>query len=188
MNRKKGLRYGLIAMSVFGAGAIIYPFLASLSPSAKAINDSVVIIDAPPLEPGIVYSEDINGTPLFLLKPTQAQRSSIELLNAHVWTPTINTYNPKLGAYVYWGFSPKWGCPLEHKPPQQSRLQEWNKDAKWLGGYWDNWCEVSYDYSGRAIKTYNRTYNGYTWNQKNLKTPSVLYKSHGKLYVSISQR
>lgn len=188
MNRREALKLLVIGMSVLGVVATAYPLVASLSPSAKADNDSFVVFDMPPLMPGIVYSENIKGVNLFLLKPTHEQLASIKLLDAHVWNPEIQTYNPELGIYIYWGHSPKWGCPLEHKPAQQSRLVEWDKTAKWLGGYWDSWCEVSYDFSGRAIKTYSYTYNGYTWNQKNLKTPSVFHESHGKFYVSILQR
>ena len=188
MNRKEALKFAVIGMSLSGIVVAAYPFIASLSPSAKAYNDSLVAIDMPPFVPGVVYSENVKGVNLFLLKPTQEQLASIEQLDTHVWDPAAHTYKPKLGIYVYWGHSSKWGCPLEHKPPQQSALIEWDENAKWLGGYWDNWCEVSYDYSGRAIKTYNYTYNGYTWNQKSLKSPSVFYENHGKLYVSILQR
>ena len=188
MSRREALKILVVVMSLLGIAAAAYPFFVSLYPSAKAENDSLVVVDIPPLVPGVVYSESVKGVNLFLLKPTKEQRASIKQLDAHVWNPVVNTYNKKLGIYVYWGHSPKWGCPLEDKPPQQSGLMEWDKNAKWLGGYWDNWCEVSYDYSGRAIKTYGYTYNGYTWNQKNLKTPSVFYESNGKLYVSILQR
>jgi hypothetical protein len=61
---------------------------------------------------------------------------------------------------------------------------DWEKDALWLGGYWDWVCEVSYDYSGRAIKTYQYTYNGYNWKADNLHSPSVFQKNGAKYVVS----
>ncbi len=188
MNKKGILKYGLIGMAVAGIGAAMYPFAASLFPSAKAINDSVVIVDVPPLKPGIVYSINIKGVNLFLLKPDQIQLNSIKELNDHVWKTNSNSFVPELGIFAYWSISPRGQCYLEHKPPQQSMLLEWNKNAKWLGGYWDNLCEVSYDYSGRAIKTYGFTYNGYNSYKNNLISPKVIYESHRKLYVSILRR
>lgn len=175
-------------MALFGVAVTAYPFIASLSPSEKAESNSLAVIDKPPLEPGAVYAVIVNGFKLFLLKPTQQQQDSIKALDSHVWDPASLTYKPKLGIYVYWGHSPKWGCPLQHRPPHHSGLIEWGKDAQWLGGYWDSWCEVSYDYSGRAIKTYRYTYNGYTWSKINLKSPTIFYENNDKFLVSIIQR
>jgi hypothetical protein len=188
MDRKAVLKIGITGLTLVGLIATAYPFMASLAPSERAVNDSIAVITLPPLEPGTVYSTNVNGSVLFLLKPNQEQLEAIKALDAHVWEITSNSYKPELGIYAYWGHSPKWGCSLQHQPPQESRLLEWDENAKWLGGYWDGWCEVSYDYAGRAIKTYRYTYNGYTWYPKSLRTPRVFEESRGVYLVSIYQR
>ena len=43
----------------------------------------------------------------------------------------------------------------------------------WRGGYWDERCEVSYDYAGRAISNAAYTFNGYTGPWPNLRSPRV---------------
>lgn len=131
-------------------------------PSAKALNDSIIAVPIPPLEPGVIYPLDVAGRTLFVLKPSQEQTAAIRALDLHVWDVSAPGYLPEEGMYAYWGYSPRWGCPLEHHPPQESMLLGWEANAKWLGGYWDNRCEVSYDYAGRAIRTYGFTYNGYS--------------------------
>lgn len=168
--------------------AVAHPFIASLRPSAEAMNESLVSIKLPTLEPGIVNSVEVKGMKLFVLKPNEEQAAAIKRLDPYVADMTINSYRADIGAYVYWAHSSKWGCPLEHKPPQASRLREWRRNAKWLGGYWDPWCEVSYDYAGRTIKSYEFTFNGYTWPGQGLKTPTVFEKSGSDYVVSILQR
>jgi hypothetical protein len=122
-----------------------------------------------------------------LLRPNQEQKESILLLDEHVWNKT-NRYNSELDIYVYWGYSTKWGCTLDHKEPQESLIKQWKNNAKWYGGFWDNWCEVSYDYAGRAIKTWKHTFNGYTFQHENLKVPSVFEKNGDSYFVSIYER
>lgn len=171
-----------------GLVAIAYPFIGTLHPSAKALNDSLVLIELPKLEPGIVYSADVKGMKLFVLKPNEEQAASIKRLDPYVSDSSISNYREDIGAYVYWAYSSRWGCPLEHQPPQISRLRDWAQSAEWLGGYWDGWCEVSYDYAGRAIYRYEYTFNGLAWPGKGLKTPAVFEKSGTKYVVSIFQR
>lgn len=156
--------------------------------SAKADNDSLVSVRVDPLKPGELQVIDVKGNKLFLLKPSNAQLQSIHTLNSHVWDANSHSFDEKLGAYVYWGHSSKWGCPLEYVPPQASILLEWEPKAQWLGGYWDWLCEVSYDYSGRAIKTYGFTRNGYNHKHPNLGSPTIFEGSNGKYIVSIYQR
>jgi hypothetical protein len=187
MSKRRFLKIVTIFVAILGVTFVAYPFALSLKPSAKAENDSYVTVKLPKLETGIVNKIKIHNSYLFLLRPNQEQNESISLLDDHVWDKT-KKYNSDLEVYVYWGHSTKWGCPLENKEPQESLILHWNKKAKWYGGYWDSWCEVSYDYAGRAIKTWEYTYNGYTFQHENLKAPTVFRKVGDKHLVSIYQR
>lgn len=188
MERKDYLAFCFKGLAVIALLAVAYPFIAALSPSARAVNDSLIVVTLPNLEPGVVNSVDVAGNTLFVLMPSEEQLEAIRALDALVSKLSADSYRKDIGAYVYWAHSSKWGCPLEHKTPQDSRIKEWDKDAKWLGGYWDWRCEVSFDYAGRAIKTYQYTFNGYTWDAEGLKTPKVFKKNGDKYVVSIHKR
>ena len=175
-------------LTIVGVVATAYPFIAFLNPSAKAENDSLVLVELPRQETGIVQTIDVNGMKLLLLKPSKTQSDAIKKLDPYVSEVPVNTFREDVGAYVYWAYSSKWDCPLKHQPPQASRLRDWSEKAEWLGGYWDWWCEVSYDYSGRAINKYEYTFNGYTWPGKGLRTPAVFKRSGTKYVVSVYQR
>jgi Rieske Fe-S protein len=187
MDKRRTLKIVTTIAAIFGMASFVYPFVASLKPSAKAESESYITLKLPALETGVVKIIPIKGNNLLLLLPSKEQIQSISILENHVWNKT-KKYDNELGGYVYWGHSTKWGCTLEHKEPQESLLKEWEKDTKWLGGYWDGWCEVSYDYAGRAIKTWKHTYNGYTFQHENLKVPTVFEKSGESYIVSIRQR
>jgi len=185
---KKILLTILSLLGVIGFAFASFPFFMSLNPSENAVNNSVIGITIPALIEGIPAVIKIGNADLILLKPTSQQLTNLVELNTKVWSKTTNTYNSELQAFVYWGISTKRGCTLEHKPPHESGIKEYDKKALWLGGYWDYTCEVSYDYSGRAIKEYAYTYNGYTLEAPNLSAPSI-FKKHGDHYtVSIYQR
>lgn len=184
MDRKSIIGLVVKALVLIGFVAATYPFLASMQPSAKAVNDALVLIELPILEPGVVNEVDVKGAKLFVLKPNQAQKEAITELDPHFPDASYSSYQEDIGAYVYWAYSTKFGCPLEHKPPQDSRIRRWVDEAKWLGGYWDYMCEVSYDYAGRAISRYEYTYNGYSWPHDSLYRPKVFEKSGDKYVIS----
>lgn len=188
MTRKVLLTRLVKAMLLIGVFMAAYPFVASLGLSEKAKNNSVISIEVPKLESGKVTTVSVQGLPLIFLKPNINQLKSISLLDAHVWDDNIKSYNKDLDAYIYWGLSTRRVCLLSHHEQQVSQLKEWSVDATWFGGYWDPSCEVSYDYAGRAIKTYEYTFNGYTMKVENLKKPSVFHKTKNGYVVSIPQR
>ena len=188
MNKKKAIIVAMYVLASVGMALLAYPFIASMSVSAKSKNESLVTIEIPTLTPGKLLKIGINGKTLFLLKPDQEQEDTIESLTPHVWNASTSSFNKEIGAYMYWGHSTKWGCPLELLPRQESRLLDWEPNAQWLGGYWDDWCEVSYDYAGRTIKTYAFTRNGYNAELPNLHSPEVFIGSKGKYIVSIYER
>ena len=188
MDRRTALISVLAIMVIAGTVMVSYPFYASLKISAKAEDESLKVIQIPDLVRGKIERIDVNGEYLFILKPSISQEESIEHLNNHVWSRDRSSYKTELEAYVYWGFSTKWGCPLKHKPPSESLIIEREESAVWLGGYWDDWCAVSYDYAGRTIKTYGYTYTGYNAELPNLRTPTVFRRGRHGYTISIIER
>ena len=187
MSKRRILKVVTSLVAIVGMALFVYPFLSSLKPSEKAENNSYVTIELPLLETGTVKRITINNNYLFLLRPSREQKESISLLDSHVWDKT-RQFNKELGIYVHWGHSTKWGCALEHKEAQESLIAKWKQNTSWFGGYWDGWCEVSYDYAGRAIKTWEYTFNGYNFQHKNLKVPTLFRKIGDNYLVSIYQR
>ncbi|MCV6637885.1 hypothetical protein [Candidatus Albibeggiatoa sp. nov. NOAA] len=181
MNKRKALSILVGILSIVGMASLSYPFLMSLNPSARAINNSFATVHLPKLELGVIYSIKVDGVPLLILRPNEYQKQTILKLDSHVWDKSINSYHETTGAYIYWGISPRFGCELAHFAPQDKR----SNNREWLGGYWDNWCEVSFDYAGRSIKNPNMTLNGFVWNNEGLPSPSVELKDGNKLVVSL---
>lgn len=182
MTRRQLLVRAAATLSLVAAIAIAVPFVGSMAPRASAI----VEVDFPELKVGVPVRIDVDGSPLLLLLPNDNQLASIAALESHVVDKDYVTFRPEIGAFVYWAIGTRReNCGfLEEQPPQPSRLGDWNNDAKWLGGYWDPVCEVSFDYAGRAIKTYEYSYIGFVGDYPPLETPLVLKKSGGKLQVS----
>lgn len=158
-----------------GILAVIGVLASSLSPSAQTLNEAEVVLPIAPIVSGKVQVFNVRGSPLFLLRPDDQQRQSIAILDAHVVDRNSKAYVAELDAFVYWGVSTNRGCNLEHKIPQDSLLLQWAPDAVWLGGYWNPWCEVSYDYAGRAIDSYEFTFNGYHGRFPNLERPKLKF-------------
>lgn len=158
------------------------PFLGALAP----IRESTVDLEFTMLPVGRPVVMDADGFPLIILKPNAEQLANIRALDVHVAEREYSTFRSEIGAFVYWGVSTKRvGCALlEVKPSQPSRLVEWRGDAIWLGGYWDPICEVSYDYAGRAIKSYEFSFNGFVGEYPNLNSPLVVKITGNKLKVS----
>lgn len=187
--RKKFLWSAVSILAVAGLIGLSIPFVGALKPSARAKNDSVAYIDIPNLEVGRVYEFKIRNYPLFILKPSAEQFHSIAALDRDVYEKSYGSFNKELGAFIFWGISSaRFHCPLLHKPPEISRLSEYDKNAKWLGGYWDVLCEQSYDYAGRAIKTYRFSFNGFSSVTSNLPAAELHGIGNDRYAISILPR
>jgi len=185
MNTRQWLVRSFAATSLLGLAMSAWPFAASMMPSAEAWSRTTVLVDMPELERGIPVRLEVEGTPLFILRPTEAQRQALRALDAHVWSENPSAYRADLDAYVVWGISQRFGCRLQDQPPQPSRITQFDPHAQWLGGYWDPWCEVSYDYSGRAIHSYGFTFNGLTWVPEPLVTPAIFERQGNRYLLSL---
>ena len=185
MSNRNLLLSAFVGLSLVAIAMVSFTFIATLQPNAKAINERQVIIKLDELKTGEVIIKEFAGNRLFFLRPNSDQLKAIEDLDDHVWDTSLSNYDPTLDAYVYWGHSTKRGCGLDHKPPNDSALKHYREKANWLGGYWDLICEVSYDYAGRAIKTYEYTFNGFTGEFPNLHKPNLEQISKTDFVVSL---
>ncbi len=187
MGRRSLLIFATLAMGAVSLGATAYPLVQTLRPSARALDDSIVQLDLPELVSGVVYSLDVHGVPLLLLRPNEAQRAAITELDDKVWDSRSMAYHEALGAYAYWGLT-RYRLVEEH----HAEPLPWERaEMRWLGGYVESpWGGSSYDYAGRAIKEWRYTYDGFAYSHPvpNLRTPSVLAMEGGRLLVSIYQR
>lgn len=182
MNRKKYLRNVVLVLAIIGFGFSLYPLFVSMKPGSTSNQDGKMSLLIDDLEVGAVYRYELGGKLILVLKPSEEQLSSIQSLDKHVWD---RSYGAFIGVFVFLGHSTseKGGCGLSHYPRHASRLSN-SENAEWLGGYWDVSCEVSYDYAGRAIKTYEKTYNGFNPKVRNLDSPSVEVVSSKKIIVN----
>lgn len=173
MDTRRRLLIPTVALLIVGLAVVVVVLASSLEPSAQTRNDAEVQIRLAPIVPGELQTFNVNGRPLFVLRPNQLQRESIAKLDPHVADKNQAAYVQQLDAFVFWGLSTNRGCPLEHMLPQQSRLLEVNPGAVWLGGFTSVGCEASYDYAGRAITTYEFTFNGFRVPLPNLEKPRL---------------
>lgn len=158
-----------LALAALAAGA----FLHSLAPSDRAINDAEFVVRLEPIVEGELQVVRVNESPLFVLRPNAKQRESIAAMDPYVFDKTHGYYSSELNAYVYWGVSTKWGCPLSEKTAED-RQSLWPESPNlWRGGYWDGRCEVSYDYAGRTVADPTRSFNGYAVRWPNLSSPRI---------------
>jgi len=178
-----GLKIVLLWSTVLLSSIYLSWYALAIFPNLYAREKVLVFL--PKLQPGKVVMLKVKDQLLIMLKPSRQQATSIKRLTGHVWKSDVNTFNSDLNAYVFWATSNKRHCLLQHKPKQESLLKHWSKSGKWLGGFWDPQCETSYDYSGRSIKTYNYTFNGYTVEQQNLKQPAVMQQSGDQYLISL---
>ncbi len=178
LNRKVLARL-FTSLCLLGLLFALLPFGRSLSPGAAARSEAQALITLPLLRPGQLAQIEVAGRPLFLFRPTAAQRSALDRLDSEVWQSESRAWQQSIGAYVYWGLSTGNACRLEEVPAQAAAVPS---GGEWLGGYWDARCEISYDYAGRAIRNPRYSWNGYSRDVANLAVPAV-FEAVGERYL-----
>lgn len=173
MTRRLRLILALVGVSVVGCALVVMTLLRSLEPSDRAFNDAEFVVRLEPIMEGKLQVASVNGRPLFVLRPSRKQRESIAAMDPYVFDKTLGYYSAELDAYVYWGESTKWGCPLTEKTPEDRQVSWPDASNLWAGGYWDGRCEVSYDYAGRTVADSARSFNGYAAPWPNLRSPRM---------------
>ena len=153
--------------------AVAFAFTSSLMPSESAKSNADFRVKLSDIKEGKVLLINHPSAPLLILRPNPEQLAAIKALDPHVNAKESNTFYEPVKAFVYWGIDTRFGCGLDHIPPGPSLLSKYSAEAKWLGGYWSVGCEVSYDYSGRVITSYEYTNNGFVGDYKNLQVPHL---------------
>jgi Rieske Fe-S protein len=170
---RRHLTLALAGTSSVVVALVLWPLLRSLSPSDRAINDGEFIVRIEPIVEGKLQVVPVNNFPLFVLRPSAKQREAITSLDPYVFDKAHSYYSPALDAYVYWGVSTKWGCPLSERTTEDRQAFWPEAPNLWPGGYWGGHCEVSYDYAGRTVADSARSFNGYAARWPNLDSPRI---------------
>ena len=140
--------------------------------------DAAILVD---LSPGSRTMAIVGGHPLFLLRPDDAVRRDLELLDEVLDTASSRSYNAQLDVYAYWGSSPHFGCILievSKGDPSAPR--------SWLGGYVDpcNDHDLSFDYAGRSLSGEFQFVPDSTRQAGDLQAPALELTDSGTIRVS----
>lgn len=113
-------------------------------------EDAYLDIDLAQVPPGSPKYYAFQGTPLALVRTTDAMLDDLRAHTAHTWSQRpIAPGHPSF--FVYSLRSPAGGCELEHVPKGTDRYAP---VSPWQGGYRDPCRFGEWDYAGRAIRQY----------------------------------
>lgn len=169
---RRTLAIAVALMASMIVAASIWVVGSSLAPTDAARTRSTYLLKVEELRPGEIREYELDGGPLLVYRPTNADMANLKFLDAHVWHPESKAFVTALGAFVYWGYSTKFGCKLQHIPPGKFTTAL-DRNIDWRGAYVDPCHGPNYDYAGRTIKTYEFTRNGYSGEHPNLYVPTV---------------
>lgn len=141
-----------------GAAVAMVPFVASMTPSAKArAAGAPVQVDISDLEPGKLMKFEWRGKPVWILRRTPEMLDSLATVTDELADPDSQreqqpqyaqnesrSINPEVLVLV--GLCTHLGCsPLE-------RLKPGGLDAEWLGGFFCPCHGSKFDLAGRVYK------------------------------------
>lgn len=113
-------------------------------------EDAYLDIDLAQVAPGSPRFYTFQGTPLALVRTTDAMLEDLRAQTDHTWSRhPIAAGRPSF--FVYSLVSPAGGCELEHLPRGTDRYAP---VRPWQGGYHDPCRFGEWDYAGRAIRQY----------------------------------
>ena len=107
-------------------------------------------IDLAQVTPGSPRYYSFQGTPLALVRTTDAMLEHLRAQTAHTWNHRpIAPGHPSFSVYSL--VSPAGGCEVEHLPNGTDRYAP---GRPWQGGWHDPCRFGEWDYAGRAIRQY----------------------------------
>ncbi|MFT5451413.1 MAG: ubiquinol-cytochrome c reductase iron-sulfur subunit [Enterobacterales bacterium] len=168
----------LVGIAVLGIGYMLFSFMG---PTERVIAQNEHIVKLSILKMGQPVKVVTERGPIFFLQPNKEQLDYLKKLNKHVWDIEYSGYSENLNLFVYSGISTRYGCEVQHFPKGESPLIKYSDKARWYGGYFDPCHGSSFDYAGRAIKTWGFTHNGYELETPNLKP--IRYKPFEKRLI-----
>lgn len=131
-------------MTAIGAVYSAVPFIQSMNPTQKTINDNVLNIDISDIKPGSYKYINWKYAPVIIYIPDKKSIQTLISYNNDVYGQAISTDNEN-ELYVYQKVSTYKGCLLDE-------IQEHYKDRSLPEGWYDTCHMGAWDYTGRSFK------------------------------------
>jgi ubiquinol-cytochrome c reductase iron-sulfur subunit len=179
------------AVGAVGAGFAAVPFVASMSPSARAkAAGAPVEVDISNLEPGKFHVEEWRGKPVWILKRTPEMMQSLEDVKPQLVDPDSQVasqqpayaQNPsrsiKPEVLVVIGLCTHLGC--SPKRANAGANPNFGLADDWKGGFFCPCHGSKFDLAGRVYKDVPAP--------TNLEVPPHAYIADGKIVIGIDQK
>ena len=157
-DRRRFLTGVTTGVGAAGVAAAAVPFVASMTPSAKArAAGAPVLVDIGDLEPGKLLKIEWRGKPVWIIKRTQEMLDSLETVKDELADPDSDrdqqpqyaqnaTRSIEPEVLVLVGLCTHLGCsPLE-------KLKPGELDSDWQGGFFCPCHGSKFDLAGRVFK------------------------------------
>jgi ubiquinol-cytochrome c reductase iron-sulfur subunit len=174
-----------------GAGFSVVPFVASMTPSARAkAAGAPVEVDISKLEPGKFHVEEWRGKPVWILKRTPEMMQSLEQVKPELVDPDSKvasqqpayaqnaTRSIKPEVLIVVGLCTHLGC--SPKRASAGANPNFGLDQEWKGGFFCPCHGSKFDLAGRVYKDVPAP--------TNLEVPPHSYVSDGRIVIGIDQK
>ncbi len=176
------------AVAAVGAAGAAVPFIASMSPSARArAAGAPVEADFSKLQPGQMMRVEWRGKPVWILRRTEQNLKDLPTLNDDLRDPgsNIETQQPayaknptrsiKPEILVVVGICTHLGCSPTYRP----EIAPADLGDKWRGGYFCPCHGSRFDLAGRVFKNVPAP--------KNLVIPPHMYLSDTRVLIGVDE-
>lgn len=164
--------------------AVLWIFVRSAGPDWSTQNPEVSL-DLSKVSSGQVELLEAAGKVYYLIQPDTEILENLNTLQSHTWQqPKNNSYTSKAGIeYIIVSAYGAGGCLLRHFNKSEFNNQAGNQHT-WFGGFVDLCDRLSYDYSGRLIKTADYSYHGLaTQKDSGLEGAEITSQVKKKIYI-----
>ncbi len=148
---RRFLGYFLGVLGFVGLASLGMVGVRSLGPSESARAGFTYRVSFPELQMDasvFVKLSDRHGA--IIIRPSVDSLSRLDQLDMHVSDPRRAPYDPAVGLLAFLALPPSEPCSLVHVPRGAALAR--NKPS-WPGGFFMPCGEISFDYSGRAIRS-----------------------------------
>ena len=157
-SRRRFLTAGVSVVGGLGGGASAWPFIASMSPSARAhAIGAPVTVDISKLEPGQMLRDQWRGKPIWIVRRTDKQVKQLQRTNRRLRDPhSLNEQQPayarnyhrsiRADILVLVGICTHLGCSPTYRPEEAPV----DLGDAWKGGFFCACHGSRFDMSGRV--------------------------------------
>ena len=158
--RRRFLIKATSAVGTVGLGAIVIPFISSLTPSARALAAGAPVeVDISKVEPGQLIRVIWQGKPVWVVNRTKEMLDALPSVNPKLKDPTsVASIQPaytlnesrarKPNILVMVGICTHLGCSPTYRPEVAAA----DLGADWAGGFYCPCHGSRFDLAGRVIK------------------------------------